>query len=221
MASVIPLRVIIADDHVMFRVGLRAVLESAQISVVGEAANTVDAALEARDLVFDMLVTDVVLPPAGGAALVRAVLQGRPKLPILALSLVDEPVRVAELLRAGVTGYAVKTQPVEQIVEAVRCVAGGVQYLAPAIRTDDVHALAHSESHPLERLTHRERTVFDLLVEGRSNARVAAMLEISRSTVEAHRRHIMHKLEALSIIDLLRLARRHGVIGGQPGVRNT
>ncbi len=213
-----PLRVIIVDDHVMFRVGLRTLLERAQISVVGEASNTVDAAREVRNNAFDVLVTDVVVPPAGAAVLVRAVRRHGPEVPILALSMIEEPVRIAELLRLGVTGYALKTQPIEEIVEAVRCVAGDVQYLAPGIRADDVHALARSKNLPLERLTPRERTVFDLLVEGRSNARVASMLGIARSTVEAHRRNIMHKLEALSIIDLMRIAKRHGVVAG---VRNT
>ncbi len=208
-----PLRVIIADDHSLFRVGLRALLEGAQMFVVAEASNTVDAIRDARGNAFDVLVTDVVLPPAGGPALVRAVRRQRPKLPILALSMIEEPVRVAELLRLGVTGYALKTQPFEEILEAVRCVAGEVKYLAPAIRADDVHALARGKNLPLERLTPRERTVFDLLVEGCSNSRAAAVLGIARSTVEAHRRNLMHKLEALSIVDLLRVAKRHGVSG--------
>lgn len=176
---------------------------------VAEASNT-DDAIALANSGFDVLIADVVMPPAGGPALVRAVRQVNPRARILALSMLDEPLRVAEMLREGATGYALKSQPIEEIFEAVRCVAGDVMYLAPALPTAEIKALTASKALPLERLTARERSVFDLLVTGSTNADVATVLKIARSTVEAHRRHIMEKLGAFSIVDLLRIARRSG-----------
>jgi DNA-binding NarL/FixJ family response regulator len=201
----------LADDHPMFRVGLRTLLESAKLEVVGEAATTTEAL--AITATFDVAVVDVVIPPAGGAALVRELQKRRPRSRILALSMLDEPVRVAEMLRAGASGYALKTQPIQEIVEAIRQVAGDVVYLAPGIAAEAVAALRATPLLPLERLTRREWAVFELLVRGSSNAGIAVALEIARSTVETHRRNIMHKLEAGSIVDLVRVAHRHGVIG--------
>jgi DNA-binding NarL/FixJ family response regulator len=212
-ASRVPpsLRLLIADDHPIFRMGLATLFERASYAVT-EASNT-DEALALAGNGFDVLITDVVMPPAGGPALVRAVRQATPRARILALSMLDEPVRVAEMLREGATGFALKSQPIEEIFEAVRCVAGDVTYLAPALRIDEVKALTASKALPLERLTARERSVFDLLVSGSTNANVATILQIARSTVEAHRRHIMQKLGAFSIVDLLRIARRSGLVG--------
>jgi DNA-binding NarL/FixJ family response regulator len=207
-------RTLLVDDHPLFRSGLRVVLErSLAVIVIGEADRASVALAIARDHVLDLAIVDVVVPESGGATLVRALRAIRPDCAILALSVLDEPLRVADMLRAGATGYALKSQAAEEIVSAVGEVLGGIRYLAPAIAIDAVDALIAAANFPLDQLTGRERGVFELLVRGKSNAKVAALLAIAPSTVEAHRRHIMQKLQARSVVDLVRVALRHGAIG--------
>jgi len=205
-------RVLLADDHPLFRIGLRTHLEASGFATIGEAESTADAIELARGSDFEVAVIDVVLPSAGGPALVRELHARHPELRILALSMYDEPIRVAEMMRAGASGYALKTQPIDEIVEAIHHVTSQILYFATDIEVETVQRLI-STSLPLETLTWRERDVFDLLVKGSSSADIAAALAIARSTVETHRRHIMRKLDASSIVDLVRLAYRHGAIG--------
>jgi DNA-binding NarL/FixJ family response regulator len=207
-------RLLLVDDHPMFRAGLRVLLErDKRLSVVGEAATASVALQVAEQHSVDVAIVDVILPESGGVALTRSLRTRQPSCKILALSMVEEPVRVADMFRAGASGYALKSQMPEAIVDAIHSVLGGVRYLAPEIPAVEVDALISAPVLPLERLTARERGVFDLLVRGKSNAGVAAILEIAPSTVETHRRNIMHKLEARSIVDLVRVALRHGVMG--------
>jgi DNA-binding NarL/FixJ family response regulator len=202
----------VADDHPAFRVGLRALLESAGVVVAGEVETTIDAITLAKNRRFDVAIVDVVLPPLGGVALVRELATRWPHVRILALSMISEAESAAQMLRAGASGYALKSQPASEILEAIRCVAGEVVYLAPDLPADTIHALV-ATTMPLERLTLRERSVFDLLVAGESSASIAAILQIARSTVEAHRRGVMHKLAADSVVELVQVARRYGLIG--------
>jgi DNA-binding NarL/FixJ family response regulator len=206
---------VLIDDHPMFRAGLRTLLSrDARLQVVAEASSASEAIALAATHAFDVAVVDVVIPDIGGPALVRQLRALRPTSKILGLSMLDEPVRVAEMLRAGASGYALKTQPIEEIREAIHAVLGDVRYLAPQIAHADLQALLATDApFPLETLTPRERVVFDLLVRGGSNEHIARQLEIARCTVETHRRHIMQKLAASSIVDLVHLALRHGLIG--------
>lgn len=156
---------------------------------------------------------DVLIPEAGGPAVVRKLRMMQPQCAILGLSVLDEPLRAAEMLRAGAAGYALKSQSPEAMVHALATIRGGVGYLAPEISQQRVDELLTGEGDSLQRLTIRERRVFDLLVRGHSNKKVADLLTIARSTVETHRRHIMRKLEASSIVDLVHVALRHGEMG--------
>jgi DNA-binding NarL/FixJ family response regulator len=207
-------RVLLVDDHPMYRAGLRALLERQPAILVEEASTTAEAEAIAQSHPIDIACIDVLVPESGGPAMVRRLKMLRPTCKILALSVLDEPLRVTEMLRAGAAGYAVKSQPISEIVNALQAVSGGLRYLAPHLseaRIDEL--LRDSESDPMQRLTIRERRVFDLLVQGNSNRKVASLLDIARSTVETHRRQIMRKLEASSIVDLVHLALRQGAIG--------
>ena len=207
-------RVLVVDDHPMYRAGLRALLERQPAVLVEEASTTAEAEAIAQSHPIDVACIDVLVPESGGPAIVRRLKMLRPACKILALSVLDEPLRVAEMLRAGAAGYAVKSQPIAEIVKALEAVSGDVRYLAPHLseaRIDEL--LRDDKADPMQRLTIRERRVFDLLVQGNSNRSVAGLLDIARSTVETHRRQIMRKLEASSIVDLVHLALRHGAIG--------
>jgi DNA-binding NarL/FixJ family response regulator len=120
---------------------------------------------------------------------------------------------IAAMLRAGASGYALKTQPPSEIIEAVREVLSGTVYLPPRVSREAVLSLVQGNGErPLERLTRREREIFDLLIHGNTNEQIGSRLFISRRTVETHRQRIMRKLATHSIVDMIRLAAREGAL---------
>jgi DNA-binding NarL/FixJ family response regulator len=204
--------VVIVDDHPLFRAGLAVALRrEADLELLGEAADSLEAIELAKQKEIDVAVIDVLMPSVSGISLASELRDIQPSCKILGLSVVDEPGLIADMLRAGASGFALKTQPVEEILEAIRTVLGGVRYLPPRVSRDAIEAElgAHSE-RPFERLTRREREVFELLIRGHSNTHVATQLFISRRTVETHRQRIMKKLSARSIVEMLRVAALHG-----------
>jgi DNA-binding NarL/FixJ family response regulator len=203
--------VLVVDDHPAYRTGVHVLLEyDPIIRSVTEAASVAEALAIAGTQQFDLAIVDVVLPEGGGPSLVRQLVHRQPSCRVLALSMIDEPIRIAEMLRAGAHGYALKSQPVEDILPAVHSVLHGERYLPPQMTP--VPPVIDGAPLPLDRLTARERTVFDLLVRGLTSRSVAEHLLIARRTIDAHRRHIMRKLGARSIVDLIRLAMRSGSI---------
>jgi len=208
-------RIALVDDHPLFRMGLRAILErDSQLEVVIDVDRGAQALEVAPQGLFDLAIVDCVLPEMSGAAFTAALHRVSPQTKILGLSMLDDPLRIAEMLRAGASGYALKSQPPDRIVEAVHLVIGGVRYLPESVSASEVETLVNEPSAwPLERLTAREREVFALLAEGQSNDDIASRLFIARRTVEAHRHHVMHKLGARSVVDLVRIAMRHGITG--------
>lgn len=206
-------RIGLVDDHPLFRAGLRVLLSNEpSFHVVMDVGSTMEAVQVVPQHAVDLAVIDIVVPPDNGASLIRTLRVLRPGCRCLGLSFLDDPPRIAELWRAGATGFALKTQSPPDIVDAVRRTLLGERYLPPSIDRAEVERLAKIPS-PLERLTQREREVFVLLVQGLSNDDIATKLFIARRTVEAHRHHLMHKLDARSIVDLVRLAVRHGIAG--------
>lgn len=209
-------RLILVDDHALYREGLRVTLErDASVKVVAEAGDAREAELMVSRTAFDVAVVDVQLPGVSGISLVGEIARLCPDARVLMLSMIEEPLRIAEALLAGASGYALKSQPTSEIVEAIHAVMGGIRYLAPRIPRDLVDSLmASQELGPLAPLSRREREVFDLLVRGFTNEGVAAQLFIAARTVETHRQRIMTKLGVHSIVDLVRLAARHGLLEG-------
>ena len=119
---------------------------------------------------------------------------------------------VAAMLHAGASGYALKTQPAEEIAEAIRVTRSGTRYLAPGIDHQAVHAILDRSDRPQrQQLTQREREVFELLIRGRTNEEIASSLFISRRTVETHRLRITRKLATRSIVEMIRIAAQHGI----------
>jgi DNA-binding NarL/FixJ family response regulator len=119
---------------------------------------------------------------------------------------------IAALLRAGASGYALKTQPPRQIVEAIRTVATGGRYLPPFASEEMLSRYQTDVQVPFARLTQREREVFELLLRGQTNDDVSVKLAIARRTVETHRQRIMQKLDTHSMTDMIRLAARYGLL---------
>lgn len=210
-----PLRTAVFDEIPLFLAGLGAALRDASdldVTTQVSVASALESTPERCNA--DVAVIGHVSGAAGTLGAVRRLHEASPNCRILALIGQPDAICAAELLRAGATGCALVTQPCEELVEAVRRTARGERYLAPSISASDVNAfLTAGSSWGLDRLTQRERQVFELLIGGASNENIAERLNIAYRTVETHRRHIMQKLAARSIVDLLHVAARHGMLG--------
>ena len=208
-------RVGLIDDHPLFRQGLAAVLgRDPTLDIVGEASNAGEALELAKSMQLDVAVVDILMPSVSGISLTSELFELQPTCRVLALSVIDEPCIIADMLRARACGYALKTQPIAQIVEAIGQILGGLRYLPPSVSADEVEAqLAGTPTHPFSRLTRREREVFELLIRGHTNEQIAERLFIARRTVETHRQRVMNKLSAHSVAQMQRLAARHGGLG--------
>jgi two-component system response regulator NreC len=183
---------------------LRTLLENEGDLVVSGEASSARQAYELADAKHpDLIVLDVSLPGVDGVAAARELKRRLPEARILMLSMYRERHMVAQALASGANGYALKRQPPEQVLSAIRSVARGDRYLAP-----ELGPVEEKDEHtgPLDPLSPREREVFQLLVRGFSNPRAAKELCISVKTVETHRTHIHHKLGVHSVAELMRFA---------------
>jgi DNA-binding NarL/FixJ family response regulator len=207
--------VIVADDHPLFRQGLVVALGTqARFEVVGEASNGEEAMQLVRDRDVDVAIIDVLMPKQSGISLATDLRQLRPSCRVLGLSVIDEPGLIADMLRAQASGFALKTQPFEELLEALDHVMAGIRYLPPSVSAAAVdEMLVDPPSDPFQRLTRREREVFELMIRGNSNDEIATQLFIARRTVETHRQRVMNKLSAHSVAQLQRLAARYGGLG--------
>ena len=206
------LQILIVDDHPLFRAGLAHALRGEpDLRVLAEAAAPEDVLTVARATAIDVAILDVLMPGMSGISLTCELRELQPRCAILGLSVIDEPGLIADMLLAGASGFAFKTQPIEDIIAAVRCVAGGVRYLPPRVSHDAIEReLTSTPDRPLRALTRREREVFELVIRGHSNDAIATRLSIARRTVETHRLRVTHKLSARSIAEMMRAAAVHG-----------
>lgn len=208
-------RVGLVDDHPLFRHGLAQVLgREPNLDVVLEASNAQEAIAVARNTPMDVAIVDILMPTTSGISLTSELFEIQPSCRVLALSVIDEPGIIADMLRARACGYALKTQPIEEVVDAIRHVVGGLRYLPPTVSGDQVEVeLSGTPTQPFARLTRREREVFELLIRGQTNDEIANRLFIARRTVETHRQRVMNKLSTHSVVQMQRLAARHGGLG--------
>jgi two-component system response regulator NreC len=208
------IKVLLVDDHAVFRSGLRRILTSeGDIEVVGEAENGERAVFEAIASAPDIVVMDVQMPGKSGIEAMPAVLQAVPAARVLVLSMQDDPRYVRQAFDAGASGYVLKEAADTEVVDAVRAVARGEQYVHPALGARLVAADAAERRRAAEDpLSEREREVLRLLALGHTNQEIAASLYISVRTAETHRAHIMQKLGLASRADLVRYALDNGLI---------
>src|SRR5471030_1323039 len=207
--------VALIDDHQLFLDGLRAVLSTqSDLKVVASTSLALAAASAVHESQPDVVVLDLMMPGLSGLSVVRELLRDNPNRRVLALSMIADESSVADALEAGVRGYACKSQPASEVVEAIREVARGHSYLAPQLADTVLPMPGKRRPRPLDKLTAREREVFDLTVAGRSTRDVATELVISPRTVETHRARILRKLEAHSALDLVRMAASWGMLNG-------
>jgi DNA-binding NarL/FixJ family response regulator len=213
------IRVALVDDHRLFREGLRALLGTQpDLCVVAEAADAREVPAVVESSEPDIVVLDYQLKGIAGPSVVRDLLERNRNRRILVLSMHLEEDRIAQAMAAGALGWASKEQGAAELFGAIRTVASGRPYLAPAVSHfafDDYirpQRDGKPNSSPLSPLTGREKEVFELVIRGMANDTIAQTLSISRRTVETHRSRILHKLHAHSVADLMRFAARHGLL---------
>jgi DNA-binding NarL/FixJ family response regulator len=220
------IRVLLVDDQELVRTGVRLILESEDdLEIVGEARDGSEALAKARRLRPDVILMDVRMPVMDGVEATRRLTALDPPLPsrVLVLTTYDLDEYVFAALRAGAAGFLLKHAPSEALVDGIRTVARGEGLLAPQITRRVIEAFAEvperKVSPPLEldRLTARERDVFDLVIRGRTNAEIAAALYVEPSTVKTHVAHALAKLALPSRVAAVVYAYETGLL--TPGTR--
>jgi DNA-binding NarL/FixJ family response regulator len=206
------IRILLADDHMMVRQGIRAVLEREGFDVVAEAMDGREAVKLAEKLKPDVAVLDIAMPLLNGIDAAREIRRVSPRTKTTLLTVHEENQYVIEALRAGVTGYVVKTKAADDLVKAIREVSLGAVYMSPGVSREAVRAYLDGTEPSTDGLTPREREVLQLVAEGKTTKEVAAVLGISVKTAESHRSRIMEKLDIHETASLVRYAIRLGVI---------
>jgi|SRR5690606_25566712 len=210
------IRVLICDDHALFRRGLTMVLGSEDgIEVVGEAEDGADALAKAEELVPDVILMDVRMPRVTGIEATRAIAEAVPTTKILMLTVSDEEDDLYEAIKAGATGYLLKEISIEEVAGAVRAVVNGQSLISPSMASKllteftNLSKQAHErQSVPSPRLTDRELEVLRLVAKGMTNKDIAAELYISENTVKNHVRNILEKLHLHSRMEAVMYAVR-------------
>ncbi len=216
------IRVLIADDHAVVRVGLRALLGAAQdIEVVGEAGDGEAALRLVTDLRPDVVVMDLSMSPMDGLTALRALARRSDPPPVLALTMHDERDYLVPALEAGALGYIVKSAASTELLDAVRTVARGQPYVRPSTATLLAKRLARrSELGALrdryEALSEREREVFLLFAQGHTTTGIGERLHLSPKTVDTYRRRLNAKLEVNERADYVRAALELGLLSPSP-----
>jgi DNA-binding NarL/FixJ family response regulator len=210
-----PIRVVVADDHRLFRAGLRAILQdTAGIEVIGEATDGHEAlAVTARERP-DVLLLDISMPGMNGLETARRMADEFPEVRVVILSMHATEQYVAQALQAGAAGYLLKDAAPTELETALRAVARGETYLSPAVSRHVVTAYLHGTGQapsPVEKLTSRQREILQWIAEGKTTKEIARILGITGRTVETHRLHLMDRLDIHNIAGLVRYSIHAGM----------
>jgi DNA-binding NarL/FixJ family response regulator len=212
------IRVIVADDHHLVREGIRALIEKADdLQVVGEAVDGQEAVELVERLAPDVLVMDIAMPRLNGIQAIERIRAAGSPARIVMLSMYSDDILVRQALQLGARGFLLKASVSEELLLAIRAASRGAVYLSPAISETviaDVSTVPPSpRGHgPAEQLTARERQMLQLISEGCTNSKMAEVLGISVKTIERHRTNLMAKLDAHNLVELIRVAMKHGLI---------
>ncbi|OGW38877.1 MAG: DNA-binding response regulator [Nitrospirae bacterium RBG_13_39_12] len=212
-----PIRVFLADDHAVVRDGLRLLLETkGDITVVGEASDGRKTVKQVQKLSPDVVIMDISMPELNGIEATQQICKACPDTRIIILSIHATTEHTARSLKAGAKGYLLKESAGQEVVDAVRTLHSGQQYLSRQIADTVVEFSIFKKDgtlgiNPIDSLSAREREVLQLVVEGKTSAEIAKTLHLSPKTVETYRSRLMKKLGTHEITSLVKFAIEHGL----------
>ncbi len=206
------LRLVLADDHLVLREGLKSLLERGGMKVVGEASDGQEAVRLATKLQPDVAVLDISMPLFNGLEAAHEILRVSPKTRSIVLTMHKEEQYVTDALRAGAKGYVLKSQAATDLLQAIHDVSRGGVYLSPGVSRTVVEAYLTRSELPPDPLTARERQVLQLVGEGKTTKEIAVLLGVSVKTADTHRTRLMQKLDIHETAGLVRYAIRRGLV---------
>ncbi|HEX9122763.1 MAG TPA: response regulator transcription factor [Actinomycetota bacterium] len=214
------LRVLVVDDHALFRRGLQMVLEQeADLELVGEASDGAEAVQKAQELMPDVILMDVRMPKRSGIEATTQIKDALPHVKILMLTISDEEADLYDAIKAGASGYLLKEIPIEEVADAIRSVWAGQSRISPSMASKLLNEFASMSKTtadkpqvPAPRLTDREMEVLKLVAKGMNNRDIAKQLYISENTVKNHIRNILEKLHLHSRMEAVVYAVREKMI---------
>jgi len=212
------IRVLVVDDHTIVRDGICALLALvADMELVGEAANGVEALEKVRQLNPDVVLMDIAMPIMDGVEATRRIRKEFPKTKVLVLTQHDEEDYIFSIIEVGAQGFISKTAASSELASGIRAVHHGDSFLSPSaakflVKDYQQGASMRKKHDPYEQLTNREREVLKLLAEGYTTQEIADMLVISPKTVEGHKTNLMAKIDIHNRIDLVKYALRKGIV---------
>ena len=205
-----PKRIVIVDDHPLFRKGLEQLIKSSDdaFKICGEAGDAAEGMAVIRQLKPDLAIVDLSLPGANGIELIKNIRAEFQKLPVLILSMHDESLYALRALRAGAQGYVMKQEALENVIVAIREVLAGRPYLSSEMSAKLItnFASGSNQASPTDKLSDRELEILELIGKGRDVREIAKVLHISAKTVETHRAHIKEKLNLKNARQVTRFA---------------
>ncbi len=210
-------RILIADDHRLFRDGLKSILvRERDIDIVGEASDGVETLNKALELKPDFVLLDVSMPKLNGIEAARRIMESIPRTRIIMVTMHDDLRYIVESLRVGVAGYILKESATDELLQAIRSArSGSTPYLSKSIREivmqDYLQRLSESPESVFTILSGREREVLQGLAEGLNVKEIASRLDVSVKTIESHRKNIMDKLDMHTIAELTKYAVKEGL----------
>jgi two-component system response regulator NreC len=207
-----PIRIVLADDHVLVRQGLKSLLEREGFQVIAEASDGQEAVRHVKSLEPDIAVLDISMPTLNGLNAAREISRCSPRTKTILLTQHDEGQYIREALEAGVKGYVLKSQVASDLLLALGQVSRGQVYLSPGVSSAVMEAYQSKSGKSKNPLTLRERQVLQLIAEGKSTKDVASLLGISVKTAESHRTRLMQKLDIHETASLVLYAVRHGIV---------
>ena len=209
-------RILIADDHLVVRSGLRAILESQEgWQVVAEAADGREALTKAIETKPDVAIIDYSLPVMNGVEVTREICSRAPGIEVLMFTMHDREALIREVIEAGARGYLLKSDAKRNLIAAIRCLAGHKPFFTEKLSTAVLRPLLSPDKETTERepsLSPRERRIVQLIAEGHSNREMSEILDLSVKTIEAHRSAAMRKLNLTSTAAIVRYAIRNGLV---------
>ncbi|HCY63741.1 MAG TPA: DNA-binding response regulator [Oxalobacteraceae bacterium] len=207
------IKVLVADDHKIFRAGVKRLIEeSPDIEVAGEAHDGFDAMAKLRQQEWDVVLLDINMPNKSGLDIVRQMKLEKPKLPILILSMYPEEQYAVRALKAGAAGYLTKDSESEELIAAIRKVVKGGRYATPALLEKLLFELDGERDAPKHHaLSEREHQIFEQIIQGKSLTEIAEAMSISVKTVSTYRTRVLEKMNMENNAELIHYAIQHGL----------